>query len=114
MTTAAPKRNRDGSPPTAMSVPGELCGHCIKKCTTKGKTSEAIQCDVCFEWVHATCEGFSKDQYKTFNQLVTAFPNITYCCKLLLLLLLLLLLATMTYNQVQSLRINHQRISFSR
>ena len=32
---------------------------------------------------------------------------------LLILLLLLLLLATMTYNQVQSLRINHQRIRFS-
>ena len=33
---------------------------------------------------------------------------------ILLLLLLLLLLAAMTYNQVQSLRVNHQRISFSR
>jgi len=48
----------------------------------ESKTSEAIQCDICFEWVHAACEGLSKDQYKMFNQLVTAFPNITYCCKL--------------------------------
>jgi len=72
----------DDSPPAAMNVPGDICGHYKNKCTLKGKTSEAIQCDVCFEWVHAACEGLSKDQYKVFNQLDTAFPNITYCCKL--------------------------------
>ena len=44
--------------------------------------SEAIQCDVCFQWAHAACEGLSKGQYKVFNQLVSAFSNITYCCKL--------------------------------
>ena len=76
-TSAQPKRRCDGSPPSAMNVPGDLCGHCGKKCTMKGKSSEAIQCDVCFEWVHATCEGFSREQYKVFNQLVTAFSNIT-------------------------------------
>ena len=34
--------------------------------------------------------------------------DISKCHRLLLLLLLLLLLATMTLNQVQSFRINHQ------
>ena len=107
MTT--PKRRRDDdSPSAAMNVPGDICGHCRKRCMSKGKTSEAIQCDVCFQWVvcrpdrffpftlsrgsetiqwvraacEAACEALSKDQYKVFNQLVTAFSNITYCCKL--------------------------------
>lgn len=84
MTSAQPKRRRndDDTPPKAMTVPGDVCGHCNKKCTTKGKSSEAIQCDVCFEWVHAQCEGYSKEQYKLFAQLTQTFPNIAYCCKL--------------------------------
>ena len=83
MTAAPPKRKRnDDTPPKAMTAPGDICGHCNKRCTTKGKSSEAIQCDVCFEWVHAQCEGLSKDQYKIFAQLTATFPNIAYCCKL--------------------------------
>ena len=77
---ATPKRKHgDNSPPAATNVPGDTCGHCKKKCTVKGKTSEAIQCDVCFEWVHAACEGLSKDQFKVFNQLVTSFPTAANC-----------------------------------
>jgi len=84
MTSAPPKRKRDDdTPPKAMTaVPGDICGHCNKRCTAKGKSSEAIQCDVCFVWVHAQCEGLSKDQYKVFAQLTATFPNIAYCCKL--------------------------------
>jgi len=84
MTTAPPKRKRDDdSPPKAMTaVPSDICGHCNKTCTAKGKSNEAIQCDVCFVWVHAQCEGLSKDQYKVFAQLTATFPNIAYCCKL--------------------------------
>ena len=84
MTTAPPKRKRnDNTPPKAMTVvPGDICGHCNKKCTAKEKSSEAIQCDVCFEWVHAQCEGLSKDQYKVFSQLTATLSNIAYCCKL--------------------------------
>ena len=26
--------------------------------------SEATQCDMCYSWVHATCEGLKKEQYK--------------------------------------------------
>ena len=41
-----------------------------------------VQCDVCFVWVHASCEGFTKDQYKSFSDLSKFFPNVAYCCKL--------------------------------
>ena len=33
-------------------------------------------------WVHASCEGFTKDQYRAFSDLSKSFPNIAYCCKL--------------------------------
>ena len=82
-TTGNPKRRREenSSPPKVLTMPGDICKHCNKKCTLKGKSSEAVQCDVCFVWVHASCEGFSKDQYKTFTELSKFFPNIAYCCK---------------------------------
>ena len=32
-------------------------------------------------WVHAPCEGFTKDQYKAFTDLAKSLPNIAYCCK---------------------------------
>ena len=56
-------------------MPGDICKHCSKKCTLKGKSSEAVQCDVCFVWVHASCEGFTKDQYKAFSDLSKFFPT---------------------------------------
>jgi len=37
-----------------------VCGHC-NKCMPK---SEAIQCDLCQSWVHASCEGINKETYK--------------------------------------------------
>ena len=83
-TTGNSKRKRedDSSPPKVLTMPGDICKHCNKKCTLKGKSSEAVQCDVCFVWVHASCEGFTKDQYKAFSDLSKFFPNIAYCCKL--------------------------------
>ena len=63
-------------------MPGDICKHCNKKCTVKGKNSEAIQCDICYVWVHASCEGFSREQYKSFSDLSKSFPNLAYCCKL--------------------------------
>ena len=61
---------------------GDNCGHCKKKCTSRGKFSEALQCDLCYTWVHAQCEGISKDQYKITNQIGNEVPGITYFCKL--------------------------------
>ena len=84
MTSAPPKRKRkdDNSPSKALNMPGYICKHCNKRCTSKGKSSEAIQCDICFVWVHAACEGFTKEQFKTFSDLSKSFPNIAYCWKL--------------------------------
>ena len=60
---------------------GDYCGHCNKKCTSRGKLSEALQCDLCYTWVHAQCEGLSKDHYKAINQICNEVPGITYLCK---------------------------------
>ena len=38
----------------------EVCGHCNKRCTSKG---EAVQYDLCYSWVHANCENIKKDNY---------------------------------------------------
>ena len=84
MTTPAVKRGRaeDNTPPKALSMPGDICNHCKKKCTTKGKGSEAAQCDICFSWVHTACEGLSKEQYKLLAEVTKSIPNLVYCCKL--------------------------------
>ena len=41
-----------------------------------------MQLDICFVWVHAACEGFTKEEFKMFSDLSKPFPNIAYCCKL--------------------------------
>ena len=47
-TTGNLKRRRedDSSPPKVLTMPGDICKRCNKKCTLKGKSSEAVQCDV--------------------------------------------------------------------
>ena len=84
MSSVPPKRIREdeNSPPKCLNMPGDICKHCNKKCTLKGKSSEAIQCDICFVWVHAACEGLTKEQYKAFSDFSKSCPNIAYCCKL--------------------------------
>lgn len=76
------KKHQGGDQAQPPNLPGDLCGYCNKKCTTRGKTSEAIQCDFCCVWVHAHCEEVSRDQYKNLNQLFSDIPNIAYYCKL--------------------------------
>ena len=84
MTTPAVKRRReeDNIPTKALNMPGDICNHCKKKCTVKGKCREAAQCDICFSWVHTACEGLSKEQYKLFVEVTKSIPNLVYCCKL--------------------------------
>jgi len=65
-----------------LKLPGDVCKHCNKRCTAKGKQSEAIQCEICHSWVHSSCEGISKEHYKSLNQLFQGIPNLIYCCKL--------------------------------
>ena len=84
-TTAKRKRNDVTSPDALIlqqSKKVDICGHCNKKCTDKGPLSEAIQCDLCHCWVHATCEGLKKDQYKLITQLTSLVDNLVYYCKL--------------------------------
>ena len=73
------KRKKDDSSPDLLSKPVDIRNHCKKKCTSR---SEAIQCDFCSAWVHAACEGLSKDDYSSLNQLISDTENVVYYCKL--------------------------------
>jgi len=77
--------SQDSSPTESQSKlvkwPGETCGDCMKRCTSKGKTNNAIQCEICYRWVHASCEGISKEKYKLLNQVASEISNLVYCCK---------------------------------
>ena len=56
-------------------MPGDICNHhCNKECTKKSEC-EAIQCDICFVWAHASCEDSTKDQFKLFSDSV--FQNLS-------------------------------------
>ena len=43
--------------------------------------SEAIQCDLCNKWIHAQCEGVSKDMYDNLNFVFAGLSNISYYCE---------------------------------
>ena len=64
-----------------VKLPGESCSHCLKCCTSNGKSSDAIQCEICYRWMHALCEGISKEKYRLFSQLASKIPNLVYCSK---------------------------------
>ena len=53
-----------------------------KNCSGKGHLNEAIQCDLCAMWVHASCEGVSSDDYKLLTNLTSATDNVIYYCNL--------------------------------
>ena len=65
-----------------MELPGDTCKHCNKKCTETGEGSTAIQCEMCYSWVHATCDELSMKEYDPFNKLSTFVSNVAYCCNL--------------------------------
>ena len=62
-------------------LPGHTCGHCGKAYTAKRKLSEAIQCDLCYVWVHAHCEGITKEHYKSLSYISGAVTNVAYYCE---------------------------------
>ena len=72
------KRKRPEDSPDDSSKSVDVCRHCSKKCTKK---SEAVQCDLCCSWLHASCEGLSKDEYKLLTQLTSTVENVMYYCK---------------------------------
>jgi len=80
--TARPKRKKpNDDSPDIKRMPVDLCGHCGKNCSDKG-LNEAIQCDLCAEWVHASCEGVSSDDYKLLTNLTSSSENVIYYCNL--------------------------------
>jgi len=68
--------------PDILSKTVDVCGHCAKKCGGEGPLNEAIQCDLCSTWVHASCEGISSDDYKLLTNLTSATDNVIYYCSL--------------------------------
>ena len=68
--------------PAQNSLPGDVCGHCRKKCTPRGKLSEVIQCDFFHTWVHANCDGVSKEDYNCLLHLSNNVKNVVYYCEL--------------------------------
>ena len=82
-SSSAKKRKKpEHISPEIVSKPANVCGHCSKRCTSKGPSSEAIQCDLCGFWVHAACEGLNKDQFRLLNQLSQSVDNVAYFCNL--------------------------------
>ena len=61
---------------------GDICRHCDKQCTETGEQGQAIQCDLCGVWVHAVCDGISKDHYQGLVSLTSNVENLAYLCKL--------------------------------
>ena len=81
--TTRPKHKKpNDDSPDILSKPVDVCGHCGKNCSGKGHLNEAIQCDLCAMWVHASCEGVSSDDYKLLTNLTSATDNVIYYCNL--------------------------------
>ena len=66
----------------SVTVDKEICGHCNYKCEDTGKGDDGLLCDYCGYWVHASCEGMSKESYKMFVKLASEVPNLSYYCEL--------------------------------
>ena len=84
--TTKTRRIGDSASPSAVQgkascskLPGDVCGHCDKECTPDG---EAIQCDLCYVWVHAECEGVTNEQYEKLNSIASTLCNVAYYCQL--------------------------------
>ena len=61
------------------SLPGGRCLHCDQDCTLE---SNALQCDLCQNWVHSKCEGISSELYKQLNDVCSGIVNVSYYCEL--------------------------------
>ena len=59
------------------SLPGGRCLHCNQDCTLE---SNALQRDLCQNWVYSECEGISSELYKQLNDVCS---GIIKCFQLL-------------------------------
>ena len=68
MATPKRKRKNAASPAKVMELPGDMCKLCNKKFTESGEDSKTIliQCEICYSWVHGTCDGLSIEQYRIY------------------------------------------------
>ena len=75
MTSAPPKRKRedDNSPSKALNMPGDICKHCNKRCTSKGKSSEAIQCDIVLYGYMPLAKALRRSNLKHFQIFLSHF-----------------------------------------
>jgi len=79
--TVKRKKPNDDSP-DILHKPVDTCGHCGRICSGEGQLNEAIQCDLCASWVHASCEDVSSDDYKLLTNLTATTDNLIYYCNL--------------------------------
>ena len=82
MATPSNTKKNNVSPAKALELPGATCKYCHRDCTEEGENSKAVQCEICYSWVHASCDGLSNEDYDLFNKLSTTVSNIAYCCNL--------------------------------
>ena len=59
-------------------LPGGACAKCTQDLDPD---SEAIHCDLCNKWIHAQCEGVSKDLYDNLNLVFAGLSNISCYCE---------------------------------
>jgi len=79
-TSAKRKRQNDTPPDSRILRQSKKVNVCNKRCTLR---SEAIQCDLCQSWVHASCEALNKEEYEMHTQLTDSVENVVYFCKLI-------------------------------
>ena len=48
------------------------CSKCKENCTAE---SEAIQCDLCYAWLHALCDGISSELYSSLNNIFATLSS---------------------------------------
>jgi len=53
-----------------------VCGHFRKKCTAEGCLKEAVQCGMCYTWVHASCDVVSVEGQKSLAFLLYNIANV--------------------------------------
>ena len=44
--------------------------------------ANALQCDLCQNWVYSECEGISSELYKQLNNVFSGIINVSYYCEL--------------------------------